>query len=102
MLWQENHSFHRLFRGPVETGLDMAGVPPPAQGQPDLLPATVSKQLLLGLLSLCGHGAERLDCQRASFPADPGSHQASRQELGLGPSQPRGSLPQRGSPLHTA
>lgn len=30
-LWRENHSFHHLSRGPVETGLGMAGVPPSVQ-----------------------------------------------------------------------
>lgn len=31
MLWLENHLLHHLFRGLVETGLGMAGVPPSVQ-----------------------------------------------------------------------
>lgn len=93
------HSLHHLFKRPVETGLDMAGESPSVQpwgGLTCCLPQSASSSFWAAL-SLCGHGAKRLDCQRASFPADPGSHQAGRWELVLGPPQARGSLPQRGS-----
>lgn len=81
----------------METGLGMAGVPPSVQpgGQPDLLPATVSKQILFGLLSL---GQKGWTVEETTSLLTLG---ATRQDLVLGPPQPRGSLPKRSSPLHT-
>lgn len=67
MLWQENHSLHHRFTGLVAAGLDVARMPPPEQP-----PTAVSRQLLWGC-SLCGHGAERLDCQEPTSLLAPGA-----------------------------
>lgn len=62
-LWRENHSLHHFGGSGSWARRGWSASFCPARWQPDPGPATVS-----GLLCRCGHGAERLDCQRPFLP----------------------------------